>query len=335
MTVFNGSELILTANKGLSLVKDLREGDLLWSSESNTCSILKITNHHDQVIRLRTIIGQDIYYSLDDEIVVFQTNINKLRKFLVSDYIKSSNYIKHNCKLKIQDIDFTNVKDPSIDPYFLGLFLGDGNISDTIGITSKDYEVINYVYDFARNNNLRVSPSGKKSCKTYRICGLEKKNNPLLSSMRNYGLGFSRASTKFIPDEFLFNSKSNRLKLLAGLLDSDGHKHRNNNYDYITKSEKLAMDISILCRSLGFRVNISLCSKKAQNGFTGQYFRLGISCHDNIIPNLIARKQSQKRLKVNSPSNVGFFMEEISYKNFIKIQTNSSNYIDHNFYLSA
>jgi hypothetical protein len=67
---------------------------------------------------------------------------------------------------------------------------------------------------------------------------------------------------KYIPEIYKYNSRENQLKLLAGILDTDGsHDPKTGCYN-ITKTNKvLSEDIQYVARCLGFIANIEECKK--------------------------------------------------------------------------
>ncbi|CAH6421833.1 D5 DNA Primase [uncultured virus] len=138
-------------------------------------------------------------------------------------------------------IKFDEKKLP-LDPYILGYWLGDGQLDNTgIGYAKSD---INHFRNILKKYNLL------------------KKN-------------------KYIPEDFKCNSRENRLKLLAGILDSDGYyqKYRNQ-YEIYQKSEKLINDIIYLARSLGFAAykyeTIKTCANTKKGSKKSIYFRTQI-----------------------------------------------------------
>ena len=86
----------------------------------------------------------------------------------------------------------------------------------------------------------------------YRINGngiANKGCNYFLNILKEYNL----INNKHIPLIYKCNSRENRLKLLAGLIDSDGSLTKDKcTFDFIQKSEKLIDDTIYLARSLGF-----------------------------------------------------------------------------------
>jgi DNA polymerase-3 subunit gamma/tau len=66
-----------------------------------------------------------------------------------------------------------------------------------------------------------------------------------------------KSSEKFIPNEYLYNTKEVRLALLQGLFDTDGSISQNGLYEFSTTSEQLSKDFEFLVRSLGIRDTVS------------------------------------------------------------------------------
>lgn len=181
-------------------------------------------------------------------------------------------------------------KEIDIDPYFLGLWLGDGS-SHSPAITTIDEPIEKYIYDFADSWNLKVTKNcnSKKSAPTYTISSgsRDNKSNPLKSLFHKLNL----TNNKHIPFDYLINSKANRLKLLAGLIDSDGYK-ADNYYAYTSKSKVLIDDVKQLCDTLGFKTVLKEKTKNIKSiNFSGQYFELSISGYLDEVPVLLERKK--------------------------------------------
>lgn len=214
----------------------------------------------------------------------------KIVNISVEDYFKQSQGFKHRYKGYKTGVYFKDQM-VSIDPYFIGLWLGDGT-SHTSGVTSADKEVIEYLKEFADKEgmDLRIQKqSNNKSC-VYSLTNSW--DNFLIERMRFYNL----IKNKHIPEDYKINSRTVRLQVLAGLIDSDGSlsKGKSPHIDYITKSKQLADDIYFLASSLGFHCSVNPCKKGIKSiGFIGNYFRIYISGDLSQIPTKIKRKQSK------------------------------------------
>jgi len=123
-----------------------------------------------------------------------------------------------------------------LDPYAVGLLLGDGCITTatTPSFTTGDPELAAPL-DGGRGGLLVA--------------------NPVTVALRDLGLAGTRSSTKFVPTAYLFNSKAVRLAVLQGLLDTDGgpvtQPGRTCRVQYTTCSDRLRDDVVFLVRSLG------------------------------------------------------------------------------------
>lgn len=135
-----------------------------------------------------------------------------------------------------------------IDPYFVGLWLGDGTACNT-SITNVDEKIVNYIREHAKSIGMIVT--SPVSCDMVYFTIKEKltsgRTNPLKDSLRAVDI----LNNKHIPEVYLENSVDIRLKVLAGLIDTDGYLHKNN-YEIVQKSVRLSQDIVTLANSLGF-----------------------------------------------------------------------------------
>ena len=143
-----------------------------------------------------------------------------------------------------------------MDPYALGLLLGDGCIttSTTPSFTTADPEL-------ALSLEMRLDgiEAVRKGSYDYVLRGGGRGGlrvaNPVTAVLRDLGLAGTRSSTKFVPDAYLYNSSEVRLAVLQGLLDTDGgpvtQSRRTCRIQYTTTSPRLRDDVLFLVRSLG------------------------------------------------------------------------------------
>ncbi len=147
----------------------------------------------------------------------------------------------------------------AMDPYALGLLLGDGCLttSTTPGFATADPELAQALdqalpeitlhhkggYDYVLR---RAGGGGRGGVITA---------NPVTELLRQLGLAGTRSATKFVPVSYLFNSLDVRLAVLQGLLDTDGgpvrQPGRTCRIQYTTCSDRLRDDVIYLVRSLG------------------------------------------------------------------------------------
>jgi phosphate starvation-inducible PhoH-like protein len=166
----------------------------------------------------------------------------------------------HRYELPLVDpVEFVP-QDVPMDPYALGLLLGDGCLttSTTPSFTTADPELsdalqgaldhldidVSYKSDYDYVLRHRNGPRG----------GL-RTVNPVTMLVRALGLAGCTSSTKFVPEDYRLNSAAVRLAVLQGLLDTDGgpvrQDGRNCRVQYTTTSDRLRDDVIFLVRSLG------------------------------------------------------------------------------------
>ena len=206
----------------------------------------------------------------------------------LKDYLKLSKYNKSLLfGYAIEKID--NIK---FDPYILGLWLGDGTSMET-AITTQDSTILKYLSVNLKKYDCYLSHKEKY---TYRINSLTTQNY-MKKILRKHNL----IGNKHIPHIYKCNSRENRLKLLAGLIDSDG-SYTNNCYDIIQKNSRLSEDIVYLCRSLGFACYSKKCKKSCMykgEKREGEYNRMCIYGNGlEEIPVLCLRKEAEVRKQI-------------------------------------
>jgi phosphate starvation-inducible PhoH-like protein len=146
-----------------------------------------------------------------------------------------------------------------MDPYALGLLLGDGCLttSTTPSFTTADPQLADELQ--ARLPEIELQHKGHYDYVLRRAGGGGRGGvitaNPVTQILRDLGLAGTRSSTKFVPQQYLYNSATMRLALLQGLLDTDGgpvpQRERSCRVQYSTTSSRLRDDVVFLVRSLG------------------------------------------------------------------------------------
>jgi len=136
-----------------------------------------------------------------------------------------------------------------IDPYLLGIWLGDGSKYGG-NIFTADKEIADAFQWFAYN------PIKKKAAFAYGTRGLT-------THLRKLNL----LQNKHIPDEYLRASESQRRALLMGLMDTDGYCAEDGACEFSNTNENLAGGVLELTRSLGIKA--SHYERKAK--LNGQY----------------------------------------------------------------
>jgi len=157
-----------------------------------------------------------------------------------------------------------------IPPYVLGVLIGDGSLSQTVGFNSISYTGLDdEVGDRIREYGYEVIDKGKH----HTVKGKE-----IASELKRVGLLGKTALYKFIPKYYKFASIEQRKELLQGLMDTDGYVDSRGHMSYTTISEELAKDVQYVVWSLGGKAKIT----KGPAGYrdaSGEY----VQCHDGDI----------------------------------------------------
>lgn len=199
-------------------------------------------------------------------------------------------------------------KELPVDPYLLGVWLGDGHRDNPI-ITNK--EPIIQEYCVAKANELGMSAivvDAPEINSQYIYLTNNYKGNPL---RKFFASCVTDGGEKFIPQDYLTSSREDRLDLLAALLDTDGY-YNGGCFEIATKYNTLKDNILFLARSLGFAAYAKRKVAAIKSlGFSGEYWRISISGDISIIPNKIPRKQASPRRQIKNVLRTGFSVEGI------------------------
>ncbi|CAA9414201.1 MAG: Phosphate starvation-inducible protein PhoH, predicted ATPase [uncultured Quadrisphaera sp.] len=164
----------------------------------------------------------------------------------------------HRYELPVVDPVAFEPQDVPLDPYALGLLLGDGCLttSTTPTFTTADPELA--VALEAALDRTEVRHKGGYDYVLRHVDGGRgglRVANPVTTALRDLGLAGTRSQTKFVPEAYLRNSVAVRTALLQGLLDSDGgpvtQRGRTCRIQYGTSSPQLRDAVVHLVRSLG------------------------------------------------------------------------------------
>lgn len=187
-----------------------------------------------------------------------------------------------------------------IDPWLLGVWLGDGTERCSL-ITNQDKEVWASLHTICSREGWVIQDTTK---------GMEKRiNGGLQSTLRANNL----LHNKHIPEEYLRSGRPQRLALLAGLLDTDGHLVRGKAFEICQSRLEMAQGIQRLAKGLGFRCSLR---KKWSKQWRKFYYLCWISGNTWQIPTVVERKKAQDSVSVRNPEHVGFSIKKLKVREF-------------------
>ncbi|HEY7076596.1 MAG TPA: PhoH family protein [Solirubrobacteraceae bacterium] len=250
---------------GFRAIGSLRVGDLVTGSDGAPTPVLGVyPQGRKPVVRLTTQDGASTLCC--EEHLWFVTTPDDRKRAKPGRVLQTRDMIgrlrrnhQHRFELPLisAPVEF-EPQDVPLDPYALGLLLGDGCITTktTPTFTTADPELVSALEAALPDVELR-----RKSEVDYTLRHIHGHRggvivaNPVTTAIRELGLAGARSSTKFIPDCYLHNASGVRLAVLQGLLDSDGgpvvQRGRTCRIQYSTCSRRLADDMVFLVRSLG------------------------------------------------------------------------------------
>lgn len=247
---------------GWKKMGDLQIGDKLASIDGLSSEVVGIFPQGKQeTFKFTFSDGRETHVTGDHLWYVETKNHIKLKKFVVStNQLIQLLKTKTNQKglyIPLFSGNYGEKQTLPIDPWLLGLLLGDGNLcGNTLSIYKTDLEI-------ETNVEKILIPLG---CKTSRMSSgfriiTEDKNHKqtvLVKHIKDLGLYGTFSETKFIPDIYLEGTRVQRLELLQGLMDTDGTTEKRGATYLSTSSLKLALQTQYLVRSLGGISNIKV-----------------------------------------------------------------------------
>lgn len=333
----------VTQNKGMDYIVNSKHtlvlkytgnGNITWLN-TDKCYVMRWFDTSNKRVKTKKIyVSDQISKEYAYQLMVEHKNTIHLEdsiEITVDDYLSLPQSTKAALKgYKCGHIEWENSQ-VLMDPYMLGLWLGDGT-HDRAEIACSDKETQYFLFDWCSKNScelvhdekykFRIRRSGIankrraigygctsdtcKGCiekKSY-ICDLTTeqiplttyaKENPFHSILRKYGL----YKNKQVPKEYITNDRSTRLSLLAGLIDSDGYVCNKGTRVFVVQTNRsIADQVCLIATSLGFTTNLTKREKKgvcigeaAPKDYKDQYCINISGLKLHEIPTLIARKK--------------------------------------------
>ena len=317
---------IMLSNGEIKMVQNITMEDKLMGDDSTPRNVLALGSGVEKMYKIEQIKGDD-YIVNESHILSLKMSKagkkgdkhqiilgrryfkNDIVDICIKDYLSLPKYLQECLKGYKVGLDFIE-KELDLDPYALGYWLGDGD-SSTFRITTIEKEIVDYFKEYALSNDLQITQGKTEKSKiryhlTSGFTGGRSNKNKLLNYLKNQNL----INNKHIPEIYKCNSRENRLKVFAGLIDSDGYYNKvNNSLEITQKNKKLADDILFLVRSLGFCGSMKECTKSCMykgEKKSGVYHRIIISGSGREeIPVLLERKRPKEDKQIKDGLNTG------------------------------
>ena len=135
---------------------------------------------------------------------------------------------------------------PSLDPYTVGVILGDGNVDKVTGtptITCHEDDLGELCDHIPYSLGKVYSDKRRPTTKSFRVRDI--------ATMVKKTVGTATSYTKSIPQDYLFGDVSTRTAVLRGLMDTDGTITTSGHASFCSTSKALAKGVVHLVKSLG------------------------------------------------------------------------------------
>ncbi len=248
---------------GFRPIGGLEVGDLVTGSDGTPTPVLGVyPQGHQDTYRVTTQDGASTYASGDH--LWFVSTASGKRRGRGGRVLRTTDMIGKLRAARAWRYELPVVKpvqmvaqDVPMDPYAMGLLLGDGCLttSTTPAFATADPELAE-----ALANALPEVVVARKTDVDHVLGNpLHRPGsllvNPVTEVLRDLGLAGTRSTTKFVPVCYLDNTLEVRQAVLQGLLDTDGgpvrQRDRTCRVQYTSCSPRLRDDVILLVRSLG------------------------------------------------------------------------------------
>ena len=316
---------LLLYNGDFKSKESLEIGDELMGAEGKPLLLTDMRQSLEEAFEIRPIKGPSFLSGANDYIHLVRTGCNvaqQTKTLPMWEYFQQSAHFKSVYLLYRSSVDFSASVAVPIDPYFLGLLLGDGCFKNaTPSITTPDSEIIAYCFAISEKMGLqvRIHQIPGNQANSYYFSTPPGAANPLTQKLKALGLYDKLSAEKFIPKIYKVADKTTRAEILAGLLDTDGYMlHKT--FEYTTASKQLALDVAFIAQSLGL---MALPKEKTVDGQV--YYRFCIYGDFSDIPIKIGRKIPGPRLQKRDALRTGFTVHPIGKKTITQLYFDEKN----------
>lgn len=306
---------------GWTTMGDVRPGDWLIDERGRPCSVTYATEVqlNRRCFRVRFDDGSEIVADGDHRWLTWTKQARKARGrsqrprsgslVRTTDEIRATLIVDHgerNHSIELAaPIDLADAILP-VDPYVLGLWLGDGSSAGgDITISDRDAPELMALLRAAGEpvtGSAHRSGLSKASCATYRVGGLTRIRDAVTGRMTGNGSLTTRLrllgllGNKHVPISYLRSAEAQRLALMQGLMDSDGSAQAGGHVEFCTTKRVLADGAFELAVTLGMKPTLAEERARLNGRDCGPRFRVSWTTHQPVFR--LARKAARLRQTV-------------------------------------
>ena len=265
LRIFNGEDNLYKVNQtnGISYVVNSKH-ELVLKFTGNNIIIKKSDNNYIiNIFDINNFKRKKLSFNSYDEAIKKKLELEDYYKIKAEDFNNINiNIKKELCGFKSNNLINWKYKGVDIDPYILGVWIGDGDKTGAgISANPKDIEILEYVYEWCEKNNLEMihekaykfrirkklingifaigHGTTSDNCKGCKDLLNKTKSKSIICDKPNiiyninnikeknntfiYNLKkYNLINNKNIPEDFIINSEEVRLNIIAGIIDTDG-----------------------------------------------------------------------------------------------------------------
>jgi AAA-like domain/LAGLIDADG-like domain len=181
--------------------------------------------------------------------------------------------------------------DLPVDPYVLGAWLG-GGTSIRAEIVAHDPEII-----------AEIQATGQE-CRPHKAPYHFGMPGGLQQRLRDIDV----LGNKHIPEAYLRGSEAQRRALLAGLLDTDGHRTKSGSVEFSSTNERLAGDVRELVVSLGYQARMRK-TVTGRHEHTCTAFTIAFTPPDPVFR--LPRERARQRPRIRSTDGYRYIVDVV------------------------
>jgi chaperonin GroEL len=213
----------------------------------------------------------------EDHLWTVTTNYGKQKTLPLSELINQGlslinddGHNKYKFFVQTTEVEFDEKPLP-LDPYFLGVLLGDGSLSGSgaieLSLGLKKAHILQKLL-LPEGMSFTIALDESKNYIRVRFQGADKNGKNLKDILLDLNLLGTHSATKFIPDLYLYSSLKSREALLQGLVDTDGHVNLRGKFEFSTISDQLSANFQDLVRSLGIQTHYTKLDRTYSGGYS-------------------------------------------------------------------
>lgn len=303
-------DTLIPTPSGFIPMGDLKVGDFVYGSDGRPCRIVAATDvmHGRPCFEVEFNTGEVIVADADHQWV---TDARRDRERLKGrggktagpkPSVKTTEEISRtlfcrgdrNHRIRVARPAEGVRKEFELDPYLLGLWLGDGTTHHS-GFTCADAETIERI----RSYGFEVRDASTQT--TPYACRITDGSKGLYANDKSFYKRLQRAGVlhrKHIPSAYMNASAAQRLALLQGLMDTDGSISKGQGQcEFVQKNAELARQAYELIASLGMRPRILAKRAKIGDKDCGIVYRIFFHAYRDMPVFKLSRKLNRMRAR--------------------------------------